>query len=65
MRCSIFIIQYEYILLEQFFLTACVQSVTKNVDPCSMLVPWGIFSYSNNNCTFLTYIRWGEGTEML
>ena len=33
----------------------------KNVDPCSMLVLWGIFCYSNNNCTFLTNIEWGGG----
>ena len=41
----------------------------KNVDPCSLLVLWGILCYSNNNCTFLTYIDWGggggEGAEML
>ena len=26
-----------------------------------MLVLWDIFCYSNNNCTFLTYIEWGGG----
>ena len=35
----------------------------KNVDPHSMLVLWGIFCYSNNNCTFLTNIEWGGGGE--